>query len=65
MNAQKSEVMICKKNGNTEIKVTDQSGSELKQVQKFKYLGSEIAAEGGSLMAVKQRKKRHEVNGEK
>ena len=55
MNAQKSEVMICEKNGNTEIKVTDQGGSELKQVQKFKYLGSGIVAEGGSLMTVKQR----------
>ena len=55
MNAQKSEVMICEKNGNTEIKVIDQGGSELKLVQKFKYLGSEIVAEGGSLMAVKQR----------
>ena len=29
-NAQKSEVMICEKNGNTEIKVTDQGGNELK-----------------------------------
>ena len=55
MNAQKSKVMICEKNGKTEIKVTDQGGSELKQVQKFIYLGSETAAEGGSLMAVKQR----------
>ena len=55
INAQKSEEMICEKNGNTEIKVTDQGGSELKQVQKFKYLGSEMAAEEGSLMAVKQR----------
>ena len=54
-NAQKSEVMIYKKNGNTEIKVTDQGGSELKQVQKFKYLDSQTAAEGGSLMTVKQR----------
>ena len=55
MNAENSEVMICEKNGNTEIKVTDQGESELKQVQKFKYLGSEIATEGGSLMTVKQR----------
>ncbi len=45
INAQKSEVMICERIDNTEIKVTDQSGSELKQVQKFEYLGSEIEAE--------------------
>ena len=43
-------MLVTGKHGETEVKVADTIGVELKQVKRFKYLGIEIATE-----AVKQR----------
>ena len=50
MNTQKSKVLVSERHDQTEVKVVDAIGVELKQVKRFKYLGTEIATE-----AVKQR----------
>ena len=43
MNTQKSKVLVTERHGETEVKVVDAIGVELKQVKRFKYLGTEIA----------------------
>ena len=60
MNTQKSDVMVTEKNDETKVKVVDVTGMELKQVKRFKYLGTEIAMEGGATEVVKQRIKMDE-----
>ena len=55
MNTQKSKVLVTERRGETEVKVVDAIGVELKQVKRFKYLGTEMATEGGATEAVKQR----------
>ncbi len=59
VNAEKSEVMVMDRKGQPQIYVEDTSGRRLRQRDSFKYLGlgSEVAAVGGSLEAVKQRVK--------
>ena len=42
MNTQKLKVLVTEKHGETEVKVVDAIGVELKQVKRFKYLGTEI-----------------------
>ena len=55
VNTQKSKVLLTEKHGETEVKVVDTIGVELKQVKRFKYLGTEIATEGKATEPVKQR----------
>ena len=55
MSAEKSEVLVSEREGDTTIKVKDVNGVPLQQVGSFKYLGSELMAEGGVNAAVKQR----------
>ena len=55
MNAEKSEVLVSEREGDTKIKVKDVNGVLLQQVCSFKYLRSELMAEGGVNAAVKQR----------
>ena len=55
MNAEKSEILVSEREGDTKIKVKDMSGVLLQQVCSFKYLGSELMTEGGINAAVKQR----------
>jgi len=57
VNAKKSEVMVCSKTGNVEIKVVDRNGEEMPQVKKFKYLGSTLNETGGCEEEVKTRVK--------
>ena len=51
----KSKVLVTGKHGKTEVKVVDTIGVELKQVKRFKYLGTEITTEGRATEAMKQR----------
>ena len=57
MNPDKSEVLVTERDGNQELRILDTSGHTLKQVDRFKYLGTEITREGGSRKAVEQRVK--------
>ena len=57
MSVEKSEVLVSERGGKSEVKIKENKGKELRQVEHFKYLGSEIEAEGGVLGAVKQRVK--------
>ena len=54
VNTGKIEVMVCIKKG-TRANITDNKGSTLKQVEKFKYLGISLSENGGSEMAVRAR----------
>ena len=54
----RNQVLVTERHGETEVKVVDAKGVELKQVKRFKYLGTEIATEGGATEAVKQRIKK-------
>ena len=53
MSGGKSEVLVSEKGGKSRVKIKENKGKELRQVENFKYLGSEIEAEGGVLGAVK------------
>ena len=55
MNAEKSEVMVSKRDGRMMVKIVDINGKELQQVDEFKYLGTVVAKEGGTMTAVRQR----------
>ena len=54
MNTGKTEVMVCSRQG-TSVNITDNKGTALKQVDKFKYLGITMSANGGSEEAVRAR----------
>ena len=54
MNIQKLEMVASQKKGQTRIVVRGMGGEELKQVEEFKYLGSEGGKEGVT-GAVKER----------
>ena len=47
--------MASQKKGRTVVEVRDIDRAELKQVEEFKYLGSEVKRAGGATGAVKQR----------
>ena len=55
MNAEKSEVMVSERDGRMMVKIVDINGKELQQVDEFKYLGTVVAKEGGTMTAVRQR----------
>ena len=55
MSAEKSEAMAMEKSQQTKIRTRDVNEEELRQVDNFKYLRTEIETEGGALRAVKQR----------
>ena len=55
MNTRKSESMVSRKKGRQAVTVRDIDGAELKQVQKLKYLASEIDSEGRATSEIKQR----------
>ena len=55
MSAEKSETMVMETSQETEIRTKDMNGKDLRQVGNFKYLGTEVESEGGTLRAVKQR----------
>ena len=57
MSVEKSEVLMSERGGKSRVKIKENKGKELRQVEHFKHLGSEIEAEGGMLGAVKQRVK--------
>ena len=57
MSVEKSEVMVLARGGKSRVIIKENKGKELRQVEHFKYLGSEIEAEGRVLGAVKQRVK--------
>ena len=57
ISVEKSEVLMSERGGKSRVKIKENKGKELRQVEHFKYLGSEIEAEGGMLGAVKQRVK--------
>ena len=69
VNAGKSEVMLsCKERGGGGLQIHDINGEELRQVDKFKYLGGRIEEKGGTEGDVKARvkaswSKRNEVSG--
>ena len=52
---EKLETMVMEKSQEMEIRTRDMNDEEFMSVENFKYLGTEIAAEGGILRAVKQR----------
>ena len=54
VNTGKTEVMVCSRQG-TSVNITDNKGTVLKQVDKFKYLGITMSAKGGSEEAVRAR----------
>ena len=54
VNTGKTEVMVCSRQG-TSVNITDNKGTALKQVDKFKYLGITMSANGGSEEAVRAR----------
>ena len=55
MNAEKSEVMMLERDGRMMVKIVDINGKELQQVDEFKYMGTVVAKEGGTITAVRQR----------
>ena len=57
MSVENSQVLVLKRGGKSRVKIKENKGKELRQVEHFKYLGSEIEAEGGMFVAVKQRVK--------
>ena len=57
MSAEKTETLVMERKQETVVKIVDFDGRELMQVDHFKYLGSEMEAEGGSWKAVMQRVK--------
>ena len=57
MNLEKSEVLVSERGRKSRVKIKENKGKELRQAEHFKYLGSEIEAEGEVLGAVKQRVK--------
>jgi len=54
VNTSKTEVMVSTR-GETKAHIKDRNGEELKQVNKFKYLGVTLSEEGGSATAVRAR----------
>ena len=54
VNTSKTEVMVSTR-GETKIHIKDRKGEELKQVNKFKYLGVTISDKGDSATAVRAR----------
>ena len=57
VNAGKTEVLVCSKDGEAEVTVKDVRNTALKQVKTFKYLGSVIQEKGGCQEEVKARVK--------
>ena len=55
MNVNKTEVMVSSKEGGDRIAIQDIRGSDIKQVEKFKYLGSTLSQEGGCEAEVESR----------
>ena len=55
MNATKSEVLVIGGGVQENINIVDRRGKHLKQVEKFKYLGTTLVSEGGCEQAVKDR----------
>ena len=54
VNTEKTEVMVCSKT-EREANIVDKQGTQLKQVETFKYLGVTISAKGDSEEAVRAR----------
>ena len=52
MNAEKSGVMVSERDGRMMVKIVDINIKELQQVDGFKYLGTVVAKEGGTMTAV-------------
>ena len=55
VNVEKTEVMVSSKEGGDRIAVQESRGSVIKQVEKFKYLGSTLSQEGGCEAEVESR----------
>ena len=48
-------MMVSERDRRMMVKIMDISGKELQQVDEFKYLGTVVAKEGGTMTAVRQR----------
>ena len=55
VNVNKTEVMVCSKEGGDRIAIRESRGSVVKQVEDFKYLGSTLSSEGGCELEVENR----------
>ena len=51
MNVEKLEVIVLERDGRIMVKIVDINGKELQQVDEFKYSGTVVATEGGTMTA--------------